>query len=191
MNNENQKNNSDVSDLYAVVNKRKSQQSHSKEETEDVSALYAVVDKNKNTLSAKGENQNENRNDCGLYATIDKSKKNNNMQQLQAFQQNSAKTVESGNTTTEEYSMLVHSNVPKDGLSNNNISPYFKNLTKHDKQRNVHLPALYNILLIATAIMAILIIILVINTAIGFAKVSTLEFELSSLNVDISKMINL
>ncbi len=122
--------------------------------------LYSVVNKKKNVT--KSRNLEESIDSADLYATVDKNRKNGNL-----------RSTEQHNINEERLSPVkstIHNQVD---CSNS----FIKSATGKTTLMNI-------IWSIATAAMVILIVIFVITTAIGFTKVSSLQFQFLSTKFD-------
>ncbi len=149
-----------VSDLYAVIDKSKTKKCINQEGIMDDFPLYSVVNKKKNVT--KSRNLEESIDSADLYATVDKNRKNGNL-----------RSTEQHNINEERLSPVkstIHNQVD---CSNS----FIKSATGKTTLMNT-------IWSIAAAVMVILIVIFVITTAIGFTKVSSLQFQFLSTKFD-------
>ncbi len=163
MNNNSQEENRDFSDLYAVVNKKKSNKCKNQEENKNSFALYAVVDKKKNTTECKDLEKTSNSSD--LYAVIDNSKKKAKIQNAKQ------------NTVSEKLTSKIDETKPD--CDKIDITVPFKAKT-----------TLINIIwAISFIILIVFIVVLVITTAIGFIKASRQQSQSSHTLMDSSTTV--
>ncbi len=165
---------SDYSPTYAVIDKRKKKKGKiSRGAEEEVSDLYAVVDKSKKKFVSKYPN-NKEENEV-YYSVVDE-----NTQDIELVHNSSHDTqsIPKHSSDTEDKSLPSHSAFKRKSASSlNSENVYSLNLNKDNKILKVSFPQI--IWLITIVVMAMLIIVLIVTTVVGFMKVYMLESELS------------